>query len=120
MIELLVVTAILAILAALLLPVLAIGKQKTAQLSCMNNHRQLTLAWQMYAADNQDQLLFASESLDPDKLWTAKYAWVTGTLNYDPNDPRNWDPALTIEKTRCGRMPGKIRRSGNARRTVPG
>lgn len=107
LIELLVVIAIIAILAALLLPALDIGKRKAAGLSCMNSHRQLTLAWQMYATDNNDALLFASESLDPDKLWTADYAWVTGTLSYSSSDPRNWDPSLTIEKSPLWPYTGK-------------
>lgn len=107
LIELLVVIAIIAILAALLLPTLHIGKQKALGLGCMSNHRQLALAWRMYSDDNNDVLLYASESLDWDKLWTADYAWVTGTLNYSPSDPRNWDPDLTIKKSPMWAYSGK-------------
>ena len=57
LIELLVVIAIIAILAALLLPVLAKSKTKAQGISCMNNTRQLTLAWRMYADDQNDTLL---------------------------------------------------------------
>lgn len=107
LVELLVVIAVIAILAALLLPVVDIGKRRAAGLGCMNNHRQLALAWRMYADDNNDRLLFASESLDADKLWTADFAWVTGTLTYNAADPKNWNPDLTIKKSPLWPYTGK-------------
>jgi len=89
LIELLVVIAIIAILAALLLPVLNKTKLKAQGIGCMNNHRQLALAWSMYATDNKDTLLYASglwpySSNDPD-------VWVSGWINHDPNNRSNWD-----------------------------
>ena len=62
LIELLVVIAIIAILAALLLPALAKSKLKAQGIACMNNHRQLCLAWRMYADDNNDVLVYASQN----------------------------------------------------------
>ncbi|HTY89328.1 MAG TPA: prepilin-type N-terminal cleavage/methylation domain-containing protein [Candidatus Acidoferrum sp.] len=105
LIELLVVIAIIAILVALLLPALAKARLKAQGLQCMTNHRQLCLAWRMYSDDNNDQLLYASgdwpyTTHDPE-------VWVSGWMDFDPNNRSNWDVAQDIEQSPlwsyCGR-----------------
>src|SRR5689334_15256914 len=66
LIELLVVIAIIAILAAMLLPSLNRAKTKAQGIQCMNNHRQLALAWRQYSDDNRELLLYASSDLMTD------------------------------------------------------
>jgi prepilin-type N-terminal cleavage/methylation domain-containing protein len=101
LIELLVVIAIIGILASLLLPALGTTKLKMRGIQCMNNHRQLTLAWIMYAADSNDLLPYGSHwpyappSLAPEN----DHAWVTGQMDFDPNNRSNWDVNQDIVKS---------------------
>ncbi len=57
LIELLVVIAIIAILMAILMPALNRVREQGKRAKCLNNLRQLTLAWIMYADENDDKLV---------------------------------------------------------------
>ncbi len=56
LLELVLVIAIIAVLAALLLPVLGKSKAKAEGMTCASNLRQLSLAWFLYADDNGELL----------------------------------------------------------------
>src|SRR5258706_8629773 len=75
LIELLVVVAIIAILAALLLPALSRAKERAQGIACVNNTRQLALAWQVYADDHEERLAYnlgMSGSAVPTQLKSAQ------------------------------------------------
>jgi len=110
LIELLVVIAIIAILAAMLLPALAKSKSKAQGIMCMNNMRQLTLAWLQYAHDNSDRIPYASGSINGPNPNIDPYVWVTGQIDFNPGNPSNWDTSVDLQKSPlwpyCGNSAG--------------
>ena len=120
LIELLVVIAIIAILAAMLLPALSRAKAKAQGIQCMNNHRQLMLAWQMYVGDNQEVLPYVKH---------GPSEWVGGWLDFTSN-AENWDPNVNLKTgllwPYCGKNAAIFKCPGDrstvvnaARQTVP-
>ena len=57
LIELLVVIAVIAILMAILVPVLSSAKKQATMARCLANHRNLLAGWIMYADDNDGMLI---------------------------------------------------------------
>jgi len=82
LIELLVVIAIIAILSAILFPVFAKVREKARQTVCASNLRQIGLAFQQYAQDNDEQIASFGYWTDPNDFTSFCYwygLWDRGT-----------------------------------------
>lgn len=83
LIELLVVVAIIAILAAMLLPAISMVRNQAKAMSCLNNSRQLVLAQLTYANDHDDMIPPGESPLGGDILFPPYGLWFAYLLKWD-------------------------------------
>jgi prepilin-type N-terminal cleavage/methylation domain-containing protein len=135
LIELLVVIAIIAILAAMLLPALAKAKEQGRRAVCINNEKQMQLAWQIYAGDNRDRLPLNYWTQFPvlNRPWSADVwpalagqttasfgrPWASGLINYDSANPDNTNTALLTDPAYASLGPYIRTRQSIGARTIP-
>jgi prepilin-type N-terminal cleavage/methylation domain-containing protein/prepilin-type processing-associated H-X9-DG protein len=81
LVEMLVVMAISGLLAALLLPTLSKARGRAEAMACLNNTRQLGLAWQLYADDHEG---FLAYNLGMDgSAFRTNLNWVNNVMTWD-------------------------------------
>ena len=104
LVELLVVIAVIAILASILLPTLARSKAQAQGILCLNNEKQLTLAWVMYADDHDGKLAYnlgatgasiASAGGTPSLPMSVN--WANNLLDWTTTQTDNTNAALMVE-----------------------
>lgn len=117
LLELLVVAALLALLAALLLPALAHVKGMGQAISCQNQVRQLSLAWTLYTDDAQQVLPFnlGSAEIRQQAARGIFQSWSSSVMSWEL-DPDNTN---TVRVTEGGIGPYTSRRRSRRRPTCP-
>jgi prepilin-type N-terminal cleavage/methylation domain-containing protein/prepilin-type processing-associated H-X9-DG protein len=112
LIELLVVVAIIAILAAMLLPALSKAREKARQAVCMNNLKQFSIAFRMYLEDYNEYYPPYVSGWDECNYqgWTMLIAVYLGT----PKDKAKWINRFEI--LRYGKYGGKVWRCASAQK----
>lgn len=99
LIELLVVISIIAILAAMLMPVLSRARQKAQGSQCLSNGKQMMLAMTIYGSENNDFFPPNPDdgNTDPGYNWCSGAAGIGQSQEFDPDVIANPSLSLLIQ-----------------------
>ena len=110
LVELLVVLGMVVIVSVMLVPALAATKPNSKVAQCLNDKRQLTLAWQMYAADNSDSILSCITWIQAGSFQTSSYMdWTSSSRNTNTDaltNPTNALIARYVKSAAIFKCPG--------------
>jgi len=101
---LLVVVAVVVILIGLRFSAYASEKPKSKGFQCLNNVRQLSLAWLMYTEDNRDYFLYSADdgngtapySTNCTRALGNNFAWTWSKMDFNASNFYNWDVNANI------------------------
>jgi prepilin-type N-terminal cleavage/methylation domain-containing protein/prepilin-type processing-associated H-X9-DG protein len=96
LIELLVVIAIIALLMSILMPALRAGREQGMRAACLSNLRQLTMAWIMYADDNNDKIVGGNMKKEGEIIPPIDKPWVylPGVSPYSNATVEQWQDVI--------------------------
>jgi prepilin-type N-terminal cleavage/methylation domain-containing protein len=97
LVELLVVTAVIAVLTGLLFPVLNRAREAARRAACMAHMRQIQMAWHLYAIDNRDFIVNGQAESDY-LVHNEGTPWLVGGYNSQPH-PQNAAQGETLMRT---------------------
>ncbi len=114
LIELLVVIAVIALLIAILIPVLNLAREQGQRVVCLSNLRQLTLAWILYAEENDGNLVYGAAFGRRERRYREKRTILEGWMGKafhstrsaaieNPDKGTLWPYVRDIDVYRCPR-----------------
>jgi prepilin-type N-terminal cleavage/methylation domain-containing protein/prepilin-type processing-associated H-X9-DG protein len=97
LVEVLVVIAVVAILASLLLPAMNRARLLSHGIACINNTRQLALAWHLYADDHGDRLPYnlGGDATRKTVALKTNLNWVNNILSWELDEDNTNTHSLT-------------------------
>jgi len=83
LIELLVTTAVIGLLAAMLLPTFSRSRERASRVTCLNNQKQLSVGWELYSGDFNERIPLNDVDLSGLVPRSTTNSWVTGNCFVD-------------------------------------
>src|SRR5437899_1385037 len=112
LIELLVVIAIIAVIAPILFPVFAQAREKARQATCLSNHKQIGMAFGMYAQDYDETFVpVYVEEHPPQRLWPGLLQPYLRNSNVY-REPSNWARTPYEARDHPANMQANVERNG--------